>query len=355
MKMIKEEELKELLTRNIESLRSLNFNETYIKSIVENVKKWAETGLLNFIKDPYISRNVATLFDNQIKWNESIDDSFAQIKRTSIPLIRRIMAESFIGYQIVSVQALKSGDVNRQVYSTAFDGKTTPHTTETGIRQISYGIPFSEDSCIDEETGQHSLDKEAQLVAEFAKTTANELNREIIRDLALNAGKSGTYEYKDEDQLLGLIEGMSSYIATKCHNREANWIVTSPEIVKLLTANIEFSDGYEENYNGVSFVGSLKKENISWRLFEDSSALDGDILLGLKDPQNHFFAGYIFSPIIVINPLKAESSEGKSKILFNYGKRLLNPNFYGVLRIENLSEISNLNLESEEPSEGDVE
>ena len=343
---IDEKVLKELLTRNIEGLRAVNFNEEYIASVVTNLKKWAETGLLAGMSDPYISKNVATLFENQRLWNERIDDDFAQIKRISIPMVRRVFADNFIGYQLVSVQALKANENAHNVYSSSFEGKTIQHTIETGIRQIGDENVFSEG--IDE--SGYSLSKEAEFVAQFAEDTANELGREIIRDLAINAGKSAVYEYKDEDYLMSLVEGMSSYIAAKCFRREATWIMTSPAIVKLLEDKIEFREDFVEGQKGLNCVGVLKKENSSWRLFEDSEANPGHILLGLKDPHNHFFAGYIFSPIITVNPMAEDK-----KIVSHYGKRLLNPNFYGIIKIENLPEVSNLEETTEEDSEGEAE
>ena len=336
---IDDKALKELLTRNIEGLRAVNFNEEYIQSVITNVKKWAETGLLVGIDDPYISRNVAILFENQRLWNERADDNFAQIKRISIPAVRRIFSENFIGYKLVSVQSLRVNENTQNVYSTSFEGKTIQHTTETGVRQLSYGNLFFESR----ETGRgHSLEAEAQDVAMFSEEASNELGREIIRDLALNAGKSAVYDYKDEDHLMSLIEGMSSYIAAKCFNREATWVITSPAIVRLLADKIEFREGLEENRDGINYIGTLKKENNSWNLYEDSKAFSGHILLGLKDRFNHYFSGYIFSPIITVNPVKEESSEEGNKILCHYGKRLLNPNFYGIIEMKNLPEVSPL-------------
>ena len=348
---IDEKALKELLTRNIEGLRAVNFNEEYIQSVITNLKKWAETGLLEGISDPYISRNVAILFENQIKWNETNEEIPAQIKRISIPTVRRVFADSFIGYKLVSVQALRANEKNQYVYSTSFEGKTMQHTIETGVRQICNGDLFPEGSTIDE-NGQHSLLKEAEIVAEFSEDSANELGREIIRDLALNAGKSATFKFQNEDHLMSLIEGMSSYIGAKCFNREATWVVTSPAIVKLLGEKIEFREGLEENRNGINYIGILKKGNASWYLYEDSKAYSGHVLLGLKDPHNHFFSGYIFSPIITVNPVRAESAEDNNKILCHYGKRLLNPNFYGIIEIENLPEVSHIE-EEVVPTEGE--
>lgn len=342
---IDEKELKELLTRNIEGLRAVNFNEEYISSVINNVKRWAETGLLSGIRDPYISKNVATLFENQRLWNENRND-LPNIKRISIPAVRRIFADSFIGYQLVSVQSLKASDANQNVYSTSFEGKTMQHTIETGLRPLPYGDLFFE------QKSYFSLENEAEDVAKFSEAASVELGREIIRDLAMNAGKSGVYSYQNEDHLMSLIEGMSSYIAAKCFGREATWVVTSPAIVKLLGEKIEFREGLEDSRSGLNFIGELKKNNSSWRLFEDSSANDGDVLLGLKDPYNHYFSGYIFSPVIVADSVKAESAEDKNKIICHYGKRLINPNFYGVIQIQNLPEVSNLE-ETMESSEGE--
>lgn len=356
---MKKDELREYLNKDIESLRSLNFSETYIKSVIENTSKWAGTGLLGGVSDPYIGRNVAALLENQRIFNEtwpnkdvalipegaftemSLDNWAAKWRRCSIPVIRRAFAESFIGYQIVSVQTMKSSQEN--AYVIGFDGKTHPLMMEANTRRVPLVFPEGNQE-------EFSLDAEAKDVAVFSEALCNDFGREIIRDLALNAGKLAVYEYKNEAHLLSLIEGMSAYISAKCYGKEATWIVTSPTIVRLLGEYIETSDddlNLNSERTGISKIGVLNK---NWRVFEDSTAPAGNILMGLKDSRNHYFSGYVFAPFLPANPVpawKTEHQESTGAILSRYGKRLINSNFYGTLKIENLPEATPLTAEGE--------
>lgn len=353
---MKKDELRDYLNRDIESLRSLNFSETYIKSIVENTSKWASTGLLGGVSDPYIGRNVAALMENQRIFNESwpnkgvalipegaftemsLDAWTSQWKRCSIPVIRRTFAESFIGYQIVSVQTMKASQENN--YVIGFDGRTQPLMMDANTRRLPLSFPM-----LDQE--DFSLDAEARAVADFSESLCNEFGREIIRDLAMNAGKLAVYEYKDEPHLLSLIEGMSAYIGAKCFGKEATWVITSPTIVRILGEFIETDLNLSDERTGISKIGVLNK---TWRIFEDSTAPAGNMLLGLKDPRNHYFSGYVFSPFLPVNPTpawKTEHQESTGAVLARYGKRLINPNFYGTLKIENLPDATPLTSDGE--------
>lgn len=371
------DELRDYLNKDIESLRALNFSEQYIKSVSENTSKWANTGLLGGISDPHVGRNVATLLENQIifnkQWNPEETDDYmvSQWKRISVPVIRRVFG-SFIGNHLVSVQAMKSNHEN--TYLLGFDGRTMSGMTEANTRPLSarWERPIWK---YDEENNdlkwcefrgqqyQMGLDAEAEATSIFSEAVSNDFTREIIRDLAINAGKSAIYEYKDEAHLLSLIEGMSSYIAAKCYNREATWVVTSPAIVKLLGEHIEpstdqWGPGFREysakvldinaQREGVNKIGVLNKK---WQLFEDSAAPAGNVLLGLKDHRNHYFSGYVFAPFLPATPFL--ESEQNEQILARYGKRLTNPGFYGTIKIENLPETTPLEKPESEEAESE--
>jgi hypothetical protein len=81
----------------------LSFSENYIKESLANTEKWAKTGLLGGISDPYIGRQLSRLMQNQLEFNEDgwqepkvsegmpePDYSTAQMRRISIPVVRRV-------------------------------------------------------------------------------------------------------------------------------------------------------------------------------------------------------------------------------------------------------------------------
>lgn len=337
---MKKDELKEYINRDIESLRAMNFSENYIKSMTENTSKWAAIGLLGGIEDTHVGRTIATLLENQRLFNEKDDDSGPQWKRISIPLMRRVFAESFVGYKLISVQAMRSSQEN--LYLSNFEGRTIPMISEANSRIIARWNPPPH--------GDHafSLDAEAEKLAEFANEIQAEFSKEIIRDLTLNAGKTAKYEYKDEDHLFSLIEGMSAYIGAKCFNREATWIVASPAVVKLLEKFVEPVENLEveDQREGISYIGTIAKK---WRLYEDCSSSRGSILMGLKDNRNHYFSGYIFAPYLPASLMP--TNEKQSQVIARYGKRLLNPGFYGSIQIENLPDPTPLKESDKDESE----
>jgi hypothetical protein len=261
---------------------------------------------------------------------------------------------------------MKTGQEN--TYLIGFDGRTVPGMTESRTRPLS--AQWEHPTWQYDETGrlqwaefrgqQYSmgLDAEAEATAVFSEAVCNDFGREIIRDLTLNAGKKSVYDYQDEKHLLSLIEGMSAYIAAKCQNREATWIITSPAIVKLLGEFIEPATDQWNNIikidderSGINKIGTLNK---NWRLFEDSSAPAGNILLGLKDHRSHYFSGYVFAPFLPVNPTpswKTAKEEQQGQVLARYGKRLTNPGFYGTIKLENLPEATPLETPDEAESE----
>lgn len=382
MRMSKDE-LREYINRDIDSLRSLNFSETYIKSTTENTAKWAGTGLLTGIKDPHIGRNVAALLENQRLFNEQwpgnvslipegaetdlpLSHWAAQWRRVSIPVIRRVFGESFIGHHIVSVQTMKTAQEN--TYLLGFDGRNSGGMTEANTRalgarweHVSWETTADGDHQVAVFRGQRypiALDAEAEATSVFSEAVCNDFSREIIRDLAMNAGKMAVYQYQDEKQLLSLIEGMSAYIGAKCYGKEATWVVASPTAVRLLGEFIEpATDQWgnivrvDDEREGINKVGVLNK---NWTLFEDSSASAGNILLGLKDHRNHYFSGYVFAPFLPVNPTPAwrtDKQESHGQVLARYGKRLVNPGFYGFLKVENMPEATPLDTSDEGESE----
>jgi hypothetical protein len=340
------DELREYLTRDAEALRTLNFSENYIRQTLENTQKWGRTGLLGGIKDPHIGRQVARLLENQRILNETwpgdvslipegaqtslpIEDWAAQWRRVSIPVMRRTFGPSFPGYELVSVQVMKSGQEN--TYHTDYAGKTVATMTEASTRQMkARWEPNNE--------GKWSLDEEAEATARFSEQLSLEFGREICTDLRQNAGSKAKYPYENEAQVLSLIEGMSAYIGAKTQGRDATWVVASPVVVRLLGEHIETDLLLHEEREGFNYVGTLAK---NWKLFEDSLAPTGHILMGHKDSRNHYFSGYVFAPFLPVNPTPSwwtESQHGHGRVLARYGKRLSNPGFYGVIQVEGLPE-----------------
>lgn len=347
------QELKNYLLRDSDALRSLNFSENYIREMMDNTGKWAATGILGGLDDPHVGRTVATLLENQRVLNESkqsysefmpegasavvdVNQWAPQWRRCSIPVIRRAFHEGFVGYHLVSVQAMRMPQEN--TYLQGFDGRTVGTITSAKTRSMK--------SHWDSVTGTHgdfqyrgesygmALDAEANATADYAAALTEEMGREIIWDLTNNVGSNAKYDYKDEAHLMSLVEGMSDYIGAKIHGHKATWVVTSPTIVKLLGEHIEKEKDLPENREGITRIGTLGKK---WTLWEDSLSPEGNVLMGYK--RGHYLAGYVYAPFQPVSPTPAWVSgdmHGHGKTLARYGKRLENANFYGLIKLENL-------------------
>jgi hypothetical protein len=306
------------LNRHGAFLRALNFSESYIKESLDNTEKWATTRLLQGIDDQFIMRQTAQILENQLIFNENSKELSPRWKRISVPIHRRVWGP-FMGNEWVSVQAMKKPEEN--VYYMSLEEKTIPTILTAKTRNLKTSW---------EEISTGNLEVEANAVADFSLKLFNEYSREILNDLYNNAGTKATYPFKDKEDLLSLIEGMSSYIGAKI-KRDATWIVTSSKIVETLNQEIERSLE-EDDEDTLRYAGKLK----NWKVFEDKEFPDGRILMGHKDNRNHYMTGYIFAPLYPVAPYKdIMEFEGKkvNPCHGRYGKKLVNPDFYGVLEI----------------------
>ena len=154
------------------------------------------------------------------------------------------------------------------------------------------------------------------------------MTREIIGNLAPNAGTFESIEFQDKEQLKKAIENLAFKIGSKIYNFPANWMVTSSRMVNILGEFLENKPEPQEV--GVRFAGMMK--NI--KVFEDTTAPDENILMGYKDHKNPLFTGYIYAPYTFFNLV--EKKENNSMVQMRYARTLGNPNFYGTMKIENL-------------------
>lgn len=269
-----------------QNLRSLRFNEVYIKENIANIEKWEKVGLLKDITDTHIWRQLSRLFENQKLFNEEKDDLSIQWRRLSIPCIRRIFG-NFLPYKLVSVQSLSKDE---DVYNFAdLTGRGHSQIIQTRIRRI---VPY-------EFPEIQNFESEMEFVESFSLSYLKEIEREVVQDLINIAGSRAKAKYANEQELLALVEGMSAYISSKIY-RDATWIVTNPQIAEQLR----------------SVIGNR------WTLYE--MEMGPAILMGYKD-QNHFFSGYCYCPY------KPFITSDKNQMFSRYGKTLINADFYGVI------------------------
>jgi hypothetical protein len=343
------EELKEFIQRDAENMRSLTFSENYIKEVIANTEKWGKIGLLQGIPDPYMTRQVARLLENQLLQNEQRenfhlpDGAFStwnepQWKRVSIPAIRRTFGSSFLPSHLVSVQAMSKLQDN--FYYTGLDERQNSVLLSAKTRWIGAEWWKPVDT-------HYNLDQEANELAIFCQRYVNEVNVEVIKDLTNNSGSYAKAEYVDPDHLLSLVNGMSSYIAAKLKGREASWIVANPNVTAILKPYVKewkedekVADSNEDMQNYVAL--SVKYRglvNDKWKLYEHVHQPLEKILMGHKDSRNHYFSGYFYCPYLPFeaSPGYVKGQEKQPNIIWaRYGKKLVEANFYGVIDVSGI-------------------
>lgn len=85
----------------------MNGNARLLNEAQKLETKWARSGLLEGINDPFTRKMTSVLYENQFLYNElnTGTDDIANFKRISIPLVRRVFPQ-LIANKIVSVQPL---------------------------------------------------------------------------------------------------------------------------------------------------------------------------------------------------------------------------------------------------------
>ncbi len=361
--------IEEILRRDAESMRSHSFSETYIKGVTENTSRWLNTGLLAGVEKPYIARQLAALLENQRLFNESFDMNAAmvgipadaqtpnmdqwlgQVKRASIPAVRRIFnPNTFLGYDLVSVQVM-NGPTDEIYFTNSYDRQIAESVVAKTRKMRATWDQFAAQIRPYEET--HSLDDEVQAVADFAKAIQDEINKEIVLDLRNNAGKRLKEEWQGPEETLKWIDALSSYIATKTGGREGTWIVMGSQVVDALSEldQMEINDRAD---NDIRRIGKLAKPNNSyWDLFE-MSLPPSQILIGHKNEGNHYASGYFYAPYapLACRPWwgQENGAHGHGCTFVRYGKKMMRDgaNYYALL------EVANIPVEEEESVSEDI-
>lgn len=201
----------------------------------------------------------------------------------------------------------------------------------------------------------HDIEAETELTAVLAQEINMEIDREILRDLRVNAGTISTWDFgnalgnniQEKYQALFVkLTEVSNIVHRKTLRGGANWIVTTPEVASIFEAalsNYQVS-GIQDSFTsgiGVSYVGNVQNR---WQLFKDPLAPANQILMGYRG-QTFLDTGYFYCPYVplmqtptifndqTLCPLKG--------IMTRYGKKMLRdgPKFYARVQVRGLQNI----------------
>jgi hypothetical protein len=214
----------------------------------------------------------------------------------------------------------------------------------------------------------HNLDAEVELTSILSEQIALEIDQEILEDLVKGA-KAGTYYWSRKpgkfvdrtggqstnqslfpdftgtvsewyETLLETVNDVSAQIHRKTLRGGANFLVCGPEVANVL----EFTSGFradttaDENRGaaGATRVGQLSKK---WDIYVDPYFLRNVILVGRKG--NSFLeSGYVYAPYVPLQVTPTifgpDDFVPRKGVMTRYGKKMVRPDMYGLVIVEDL-------------------
>ena len=253
------------------------------------------------------------------------------------------------------------GELNTKVPEVKLDVKKAPVEAVPRRLKALWSSEAAEDL-----RAFHGLDAETEIVSIIAQEIALEIDREIIQDLFLSStGTTGTFDrippggIAEIDHIRALItqiSTVSNLIHKKTLRAPANWIVTSPEISALLTQLTTHGD-FKPIWSGdmspnsptdtmrprtahgqfsIYKTGTLMNK---WVVYEDPFFTTNKMMIGLKGG-SFLESGFVWAPYVPlqVTPTFLDPSDFSFRkgLRTRYAKKLLRPDFYGQLTINNL-------------------
>jgi hypothetical protein len=219
----------------------------------------------------------------------------------------------------------------------------------------------------------HALDAEAELTSILSEYISLEIDLEILDMLMENAsagtevwsavnnksivddGADGTINsqlgfYNSQGQwfqTLGTkVQKLSNIIHQKTLRGGANFMVLSPKVSTIIESIPGFGadvDGDVEKQNyafGVQKIGALGGGKI--KVYKNPYMTENQILLGFRGTQ-FLESGAVFAPYIplIMTPLvyDPDSFTPRKGLLTRYAKKMVRPEFYGLIKVEGLNSI----------------
>jgi len=253
------------------------------------------------------------------------------------------------------------GELNTNVPEVRLDVKKSPVEAMPRRLKALWSSEAAEDL-----RAFHGLDAETEIVSIIAQEIALEIDREVINDLFLNSLNTtatfdrippgGISELDHLRSMLTQISTVSNLIHKKTLRAPANWIVTSPEVSALLTQLTTHGDfkpiwSPDMNPNGqmdmmrprgghgsfsIYKAGTLMNK---WTVYEDPFFTRDKMMIGLKGG-SFLESGYVWAPYVPlqVTPTFLDPSDFSFRkgLRTRYAKKLLRPDFYGQMTIQNL-------------------
>lgn len=218
-----------------------------------------------------------------------------------------------------------------------------------------------------------NIDAEVELTSILSELIALEIDMELLVDLVKHA-TAGTYYWSRRpgtflnrptgaristsaneallgadftgnvsewyETLIETINDVSAQIHRKTLRGGANFIVCGPEVANILefTAGFRASATHDEDTGevGAIKIGSLRKK---WDVYVSPYFYRNLILVGRKG-SSFLESGYVYAPYVPlqITPTMLGQEDGVPRKIVStrYGKKMVRPDFYGLVIVENL-------------------
>jgi hypothetical protein len=214
----------------------------------------------------------------------------------------------------------------------------------------------------------HNLDAEVELTSILSETIALEIDQEILEDLIKGSAagtqywsrKPGKFVNKSTgkstnqtlfpdftgtvsewyETLLETVNDVSAQIHRKTLRGGANFLVCGPE-----TANVlEFTNGFRASTTADEDrgqAGAVKTGTISkkWDIYVDPYFMRNVILVGRKGG-SFLESGYVYAPYVPLQTTPTifdpESFVPRKGVMTRYGKKMVRPDMYGLVIIEDM-------------------
>jgi hypothetical protein len=266
-----------------------------------------------------------------------------------------------LGNQLL-VYYFYDGELNTKIPQINLDVKKSPVEAVPRRLKALWSAEAAEDL-----RAFHGLDAETEMVSAIAQEIALEIDRDIISQLAQSATSTtatfdrvppaGIPELDHLRSILTQISTVSNLIHKKTLRAPANFIVTSPEISALLAQLTTHGDfrpiyvsGGDSPYGpadmprpltqhgqfGIYKVGTLQNK---WLIYEDPFFTSDQMLIGLKGA-SFLDAGFVWAPYVPLQVtptfLDPNDFSFRKGLRTRYATKLLRPEYYGSLRVNNL-------------------
>lgn len=216
----------------------------------------------------------------------------------------------------------------------------------------------------------HSIDAEAELTSMLSEYISQEIDLEILDMLIKNAqtterwsarvgrtydaatglfadysaaqAQASAFNQQTWFQTLGTkIQKVSNIIHQKTLRGGANFLVCSPQVATLL----ESMPGYAVDGEGMKFaMGVQKVGQLNGRItvYKNPYMLENQVLVGFRGTQ-FLETGAVYAPYIplVMTPLVYDPTNftPRKGVMTRYAKKIVRPEFYGLIQIESLGDI----------------